>query len=326
MEMEEYSYKKSGVHLKSAQMLTDMLSCNLKSANFNNFAGIFEHPALPEYYLTGAADGIGTKIIPLIERKFYKTIAIDLAAMNLNDLICTGAKPLFFLDYIAANVLNPKEISNFITELNTVLKSYNCTLIGGETSELGDFIKRGMFDAAGFAAGLVHKTKLIKKENVKENDIIVSLKSTGVHSNGFSLVRKLYSDGHLTEKDFLKSLAPTAIYVNEILQLCDEGLVSALANITGGGILSNLERVIPDGFQAKLNKHALPEIEIFETIKKVVNEDEMFRTFNMGAGFCIITKEKYLKKVLEVTKTHSPFVFGVIKKAKEGENNAKAAF
>lgn len=324
--MRKYSYKKSGVHLKNAQMLTDMLSCNLQSANFNNFAGIFEHPALPEYYFAGTTDGIGTKIIPLIERKLYKTIAIDLAAMNLNDLICTGAKPLFFLDYIAANILNPEEISNFITELNIILKSYNCTLIGGETSELGDFIKKEMFDAAGFAVGLVHKAKLIKKENVEENDIIVGLKSTGVHSNGFSLIRKLYNDGCLTEEDFIKSLAPTAIYVNEILQLCDEGIISSLANITGGGILSNLQRAVPDGLQAKLNKNTLPKIEIFETINKIVDTDEMFRTFNMGAGFCIITKEKYLKKVLEITKIHSPFIFGVIKKAKEGDNNAKAAF
>lgn len=324
--MEEYSYKNSGVHLQSSEMLTKMLSCNLQSANFNNFAGIFEHPALPEYYFAGTTDGIGTKIIPLIERKMYKTIAQDLAAMNLNDLICTGAKPLFFLDYIAANMLNPKEISNFIIELNNILKIYNCTLIGGETSELGDFIKKGVFDAAGFAVGLIHKDKLIKKENVKENDVIIALKSTGAHSNGFSLIRKLHNDRLLNEEEFLKSLAPTAIYVNEILKLCDRGLVSALANITGGGILSNLERTIPEGFQAKLDKNALPEIEIFETIKRVVNEDEMFRTFNMGAGFCIITKEKNVNTVMDIAKAHSPFVFGIIEKAKEGNNNAKAAF
>lgn len=324
--MEKYSYKKSGVCLENSAILSNMLFCGLNSANFSNFAGLFEHPALPEYYLAGTTDGIGTKIIPLIERKLYKTIAQDLAAMNLNDLVCTGAKPLFFLDYIAANILDPNEISNFILELNNVLKIYNCLLIGGETSEMGDFIKKGAFDAAGFAVGLVQKVKLIKKENIKENDVIVALKSTGVHSNGFSLIRNLYKDGCLSEEDFTKSLIPTAIYVNEVLKLCDKELVSGLANITGGGILSNLERIIPEGFQAQLDRSTLPEIEIFKTINNFTDTEEMFRTFNMGAGFCIICKESNLKSVLDITKVHSPFVFGAVKKIKKGKNDKRAVF
>jgi len=193
--MEKYSYKNSGVHLENAEILSKMLALGLCSQNFSNFAGIFEHRALPEYYFAGTTDGIGTKIIPLIEKGLYRTIALDLAAMNLNDLICTGAKPLFFLDYLATNVLNPKEVSKFITELNSVLKAYNCALIGGETSELGDFIKKGLFDVAGFAVGLVKKADLISKEKVCEGDIVIALKSSGVHSNGFSLIRKLYNDG-----------------------------------------------------------------------------------------------------------------------------------
>ena len=316
--MKKYTYENSGVNLKSTEMLSGLLFSGLSSSNFSNFAGVFEHPVLPEYYFAGTTDGIGTKIVPLIERRLYRTIALDLAAMNLNDLICTGAKPLFFLDYLATNVLDPKEISNFVVELNSVLSLYNCALIGGETSELGDFIKKGLFDAAGFAVGLVKKADFISKEKVCEGDIIIALKSSGVHSNGFSLVRKLYNDGFLSESEFEKTLEPTVIYVNEILKLCDRELVSGLANITGGGILSNVERVIPDGFCACLNSKTLPKISVFEALKKYVDEDEMFRTFNMGAGFCVITKPENVDLVLEITKTHFPFVFGVVEKSYDG--------
>lgn len=140
------------------------------------------------------------------------------------------------------------------------------------------------------------------------------------------MVRKLYEDKCISKEDFIKSLAPTAIYVNEVLKLCEDGLVSALANITGGGILSNLERVIPEGFQAQLDKKALPEIKIFKTINNFVDTEEMFQTFNMGAGFCIIAKKENIKSIFEITKVHSPFVFGTIKKVKTGENSAKTIF
>ncbi len=321
--MKKYTYKDSGVNLQNTETLSGLLFSGLQSPNFSNFAGIFEHPVLPEYYFAGTTDGIGTKIIPLLERGLYRTIALDLAAMNLNDLICTGAKPLFFLDYLATNVLNPNEVSNFIKELNSVLRLYNCALIGGETSELGDFIKKGLFDVAGFAVGLVKKANYISKENVHEGDVVIALKSSGMHSNGFSLVRKLFNDGLLSEDEFLKTLEPTVIYVNEILELCDRGLVTGLANITGGGILSNLERTIPDGLCARLNQDVLPEIDVFEALKRNVGADEMLRTFNMGAGFCVITRPENVEKVLEITKRYSPFVFGAVEKSYDG---TKAAF
>lgn len=316
--MENYTYKNSGVDLESSKLLTKLLVSKFKSQNFNNFAGIFKLQNLDGYCLTATTDGIGTKIIPLIEKKMFKTMAIDLAAMNLNDIICTGAKPLFFLDYIALNKLNPDEVSNFIEELNLVLNSHNCTLLGGETSEMGDFIQKGLFDAAGFLVGLVKEENLIKKENVRENDVIIGLKSSGVHSNGFSLIRKLNNDGLLSDTDFTKTLAPTRIYAKEILEICDKKLISSLANITGGGILSNIERAIPDGLCAVLDKNSIPKSDIFNTLKKYINEDEMYRTFNMGAGFCIIAKEKNVDEILETVKIHSPFVFGTVEKSKDG--------
>ena len=321
--MEKYTYKNSGVDLNSAETLSKLLFTGLKSANFKSFAGLFEHPALPEYALAATTDGIGTKIIPLIEKGLYKTMAADLAAMNLNDLACVGARPLFFLDYIAVNSLDARMIAHFVQELNFLLLSHGCALLGGETSELGNFIKEGHFDAAGFAVGLVKKTNLMLKENIEAGDVVIGLKSSGAHSNGFSLIRKLYADKKITKEEFLKTLKPTEIYVDEILELCDRKLILGAANITGGGILSNLERTIPDGLTAVLNKNMLPKLEVFEILNKYVCEDEMFRTFNMGAGFCVVTKPENVSEILNVTKKYSPFVFGTIKKA---EGNEKAVF
>lgn len=321
--MEKFTYKDSGVNLENAEKLSKMLSFGLKSDNFRDFAGLFAHPALPEYLLCATTDGIGTKILPLIERKMFKTMAEDLVAMNLNDLITTGAKPLFFLDYLATNKLEVDVVSSFLKELNDVLKRYNCVLLGGETSEMGDFIGKNTFDAAGFLVGLVKNEKLLSKNNVKENDVIIGLKSSGVHSNGFSLVRKLYSLGLLNEDVFLKTLAPTVIYADEILKAADEGLISACANITGGGILSNVKRAVPDGFQAVLDKKALPEIEVFKILKNFVDEDEMYRTFNMGAGFCVFSGKENLPALFEILKPHSPFVFGRVER---GENGERARF
>ena len=324
--MEKYTYKDSGVNLKSAEALSGLLFSGLKSSNFKNFAGIFKHPAIPEYFFAATTDGIGTKIIPLIENKLYKTMAQDLAAMNLNDLACVGARPLFFLDYIAVNTLNADDMAKFISELNSILLKYNCILLGGETSELGDFIKEGLFDAAGFAVGLVDEANSVDKNNVREGDVVIALKSTGVHSNGFSLIRKLHKDGLINNDEFLKTLAPTAIYIDEILKLCDNRLVSALANITGGGILSNLARVIPEGYTAVLDKNILPKLEVFEFMKRFVEVDEMYRTFNMGAGFCIIAKPENVSKIIEITKIWSPFVLGRIEYSKEGKKDVRAVF
>lgn len=321
--MEKYTYENSGVNLKNAEMLSKFLFSGLKSPNFKNFAGIFEHPALPEYALAATTDGIGTKIIPLIENGLYKTMAADLAAMNLNDLACVGARPLFFLDYLAVNKLNASVMAEFITELHSLLAKYGCTLLGGETSELGDFIKEELFDAAGFAVGLVKKSRLIKRENVCEGDVVIGLKSSGIHSNGFSLVRKLYKDKKIGKEDFLKMLAPTEIYIDEVLKLSDEGQVSGLANITGGGILSNLERTIPDGLMAVLDKSALPKLEVFEILNEFTDIDEMYRTFNMGVGFIIITKPENVLRVMNAVKMYSPFVFGAVKRT---DGNEKAMF
>ncbi len=321
--MENYTYKNSGVNLENSKLLSNLLISKFKSQNFNNFAGIYKLQNLDGYCLTATTDGIGTKIIPLIEKKMFKTMAQDLAAMNLNDIICTGSKPLFFLDYLALNKLEPELISNFLEELNKILTAHGCTLLGGESSELGDFIKEGQFDAAGFLVGIVPERNLLKPENVKENDIVIGLKSSGIHSNGFSIIRKLYNDKILSNDEFTKTLVPTKIYVNEVLELCNKKLAKNLANITGGGILSNIERAIPEGLCAVLDKNSIPKPEIFNILEKYIEKDEMYRIFNMGAGFCIICDKENIDEILKIVKIHEPFIFGTIEKSKNGK---KAVF
>ncbi len=308
----EYSYLNSGVDIKKADELTSIIADVAGKKNIGSFAGLYEHKILDEYCFAACCDGIGTKIIPLIEKSYTKTIANDLFAMNINDLICCGAEPLFFLDYIAAYSLNKDVLSNFILELNKILKKHNCVLLGGETSELGNLILKKYFDVAGFLLGIVKKENIITKYNVDRGDIVIGLKSNGVHANGFSLIRKLYSDNMLDENYFIESLAPVRIYYDIVMKLNKNKLINSCANITGGGIFGNLKRAIPEDLMVELDYNKIPKIEIFEKIKTLVDEDEAFKTFNMGVGFCLVVSPSKVKKVLEISKDYKPFIFGEV--------------
>lgn len=308
----EYSYLNSGVDIKKADELTSIIADVAGKKNIGSFAGLYEHKILDEYCFAACCDGIGTKIIPLIEKSYTKTIANDLFAMNINDLICCGAEPLFFLDYIAAYSLNKDVLSNFILELNKILKKHNCVLLGGETSELGNLILKKYFDVAGFLLGIVKKENIITKYNVDRGDIIIGLRSNGVHANGFSLIRKLYSDNMLDENYFIESLAPVRIYYDIVMKLNKNKLINSCANITGGGIFGNLKRAIPEDLMVELDYNKIPKIEIFEKIKTLVDEDEAFKTFNMGVGFCLVVSPSKVKKVLEISKDYKPFIFGEV--------------
>lgn len=315
-----YNYKSSGVDLIKADLLTETIKKNLNSENIGNFAGVFEHPCFPDYYLVSCIDGVGTKVIPLIERGLISAIAKDLIAMNLNDLVCLGAKPLFFLDYFSTNKLNLYITSNFIEELHNELANYNCILLGGETAELPDLIKDGHFDVAGFAIGAVKKDNILKKENVKEGDIIIALSSSGPHSNGFTLIRKLHDEKQITDDEFEKMLEPSYIYVNEIIDLTDKNLLKACANITGGGIKGNLTRVIPKDLCAKVNISAIPKNPVFEKLEEILGEEEAYNVFNMGVGMCIITAPENKDKVLDLLGKYNPFEFGEITKSENSIN------
>lgn len=307
------SYEDSGVSIQAGDKLTEILNREVKSDNIGNFAGLYEHPYIPDYFLVGCTDGVGTKVIPLVKRGLVDTIAIDLIAMNLNDLICTGAKPMFFLDYFATNKLDIDITANFVIALKNELAKYKCTLLGGETAELGGLIKEYHFDVGGFMTGIVKKDKVLTRENVKEGDAIIALKSSGPHSNGFSLIRALHSAGQLDDDLFETSLKPTHIYANEIIELADKNLIHACANITGGGIEGNLVRSIPNGKTAVVYKEKIVKQPLFEKLEELVGEDEAYKTFNMGVGFCIIAPHENTEEIFEICDKYEPRIIGEVK-------------
>lgn len=317
----QISYEDAGVSIKAGNMLTDILNKEIKSDNIGNFAGLYEHPYIPDYFLVGCTDGVGTKVIPLAKRGLIETIAVDLIAMNLNDLICTGAKPLFFLDYFATDKLDVDITSNFVLALKNELAKYNCTLLGGETAELGSLIKEGHFDVGGFMVGIVKKDLLLKRENVQEGDVIIALKSSGPHSNGYSLIRALNDSGQLSNNLFELALKPTYIYANEIIEIVEKNLAHACANITGGGIEDNLTRSIPKGKTALVYKDKIVKQELFEKLQDLVGEEEAYKTFNMGVGFCIIAPEKNKEEIFKICEKYEPFIIGkVVEGIKDEEN------
>jgi len=300
-------YKKSGVNLDEAENLNKKLSLNLKSKNFGMFAGGSYINELG-LKIVHCCDGIGSKIIPLYEHKMYKTIAIDLIAANLNDLATCDAKAVLFSDYIAVNSLDSNAISTIIIELENELSKYDCELAGGETSEIPHLLRENTIDICGFAIGL-SKEKVARE--VCKNDIIIGLSSNGIHANGFTLLRKLFADKILSEEEFQDCLKPSFVYYNAVRKLWDKNLIKSGANITGGGILSNLNRVLPSGFKADLYYKSIPEQNIFQKLELVVG-DEIWNVFNCGVGFCIITDKKNVNEVLEITKEFNPFIFGEV--------------
>lgn len=300
-------YEKSGVNLKEAHRLNEKISKVLSSKTFAGDTHFAE-----DFNLVTCCDGIGSKIMPLYEKKLYKTIAIDVVAANLNDLVCSGATAVGFVDYIAANKLDSDAVAEIVEEINKQLNYCNCKLLGGETSEISELITAGNIDISGFAVGMVKNTDKLTPKNVGENDVIVGLCSSGIHANGFSLIRKLYRENQLSSAEFETCLAPTYVYYNEVLKLARAKKISACANITGGGIFSNLFRVVPENFSIELDFEKIPPQKIFEKLKNICG-DEFFEVFNAGVGFCIVAKEENLPDIFRVCEKFSPFVFGKIR-------------
>lgn len=299
-------YENSGVNLTQAQKLNEKLNQTL---GINAFAG---KSFLAEgFNLVTCCDGIGSKIIPLYEKKLYKTIAKDVVAANLNDLACSGATAVGFVDYLAVNKLDSEAVFEIIQAIDEELKKCDCKLLGGETSEISELITSGNIDISGFAIGLVKDGYELDKKSVKENDIVVGLCSSGIHANGFSLIRKLYKEKQLTDEEFQTCLAPTYIYYNCVLKLVQKGLVKSCANITGGGILSNLIRVIPENLAVEINLDKIPQQLIFEKLKNICG-DEFYEVFNAGVGFCIIADEANKEEIFEICDKFSPFILGKI--------------
>lgn len=314
------SYKKAGVDIKKADKFVSFLE--KKSKAIGGFAGLFDISKYSkDYFLVGTTDGVGTKLKIAFMLNKHDTIGIDLVAMNVNDLICVGAKPLFFLDYYACGKLDLKRSKEIINGILKGCKEAEITLIGGETAEMPSFYKEDEYDLAGFAVGIVHKDEVINGKDIKPGDIIVGLKSSGFHSNGFSLIRKVLKENNLLRKYAKELLTPTKIYVKDIKKIREtlkknNSDILSIAHITGSGIAGNLERVINKKVKCVIDKKSWDIPKIMKEIKKIgkLSEKEMFSTFNMGIGMIIILKEKDLKTVLNIVKDAT--VIGITEKGK----------
>jgi len=330
MKKEKFTYEKSGVNISAADKFVKFISLissnNKGKKKLNNIGGFGSITNIPKNIkrpkIVACTDGVGTKIeIANILNK-YDTIGIDLVAMSVNDLLVQGARPLLFLDYISINKINLKKLKSILKGIIKGCKISNCELVGGETAEMPGTYEKGKFDIAGFAVGIVDEKKILEKKNIKKDDLVLAIPSSGVHSNGYSLVRYVLKKEKINLKNnkFLKRelLKPTKIYVKEILNLIDNNLLNGCANITGGGLADNIKRVIPDKLVANIDLNKIKTKKIFNWLKQNNIEDkEMLKTFNCGVGFCLIIKPENLKKITKFfTKEFKPYVIGKITSGK----------
>ena len=328
------SYKKSGVNISLANKLVNYISLiskkNVKKTNdssseiIGGFGSLFDisKVKIKDPVIVSCTDGVGTKIELANKFKKYDTIGIDLVAMCVNDLIVQGAKPLFFLDYIAVGKLNLKITKQIIKGIFKGCSISNCRLIGGETAEMPGIYSKDKFDLAGFSVGLVSKKKLINKKRVKNKDIILAVPSNGIHSNGYSLVRSIIKKNKINKKLKQDLLKPTKIYTKEILKLVEKNLINAAAHITGGGLIENLLRSVPKDYCINVDLSKIKIKDIFKWLKKNnISDSEMLRTFNCGVGFCIIAKKKNIEKIKKYfSKEFKPYEIGHITKSNKKVN------
>ncbi len=330
MKKNKITYLKSGVNIKAAdnfvKFIANISAKNKGNKKFKNIGGFGSISDIPKGYkrpkIVASTDGVGTKIeIANILNK-YDTIGIDLVAMCVNDLIVQGAKPLIFLDYISINKIDIVKLKSIIKGIQAGCKLSECQLVGGETAEMPGTYEKGKFDIAGFSVGIVDEKKILGKNKIKKNDLVLAVPSSGVHSNGYSLVRYIINKKkiNLKKNNFLKKelLKPTKIYVKEILRLIKSNLINGCANITGGGIKDNIKRIMPDGLVANINLERIKTKNIFRWLKKNnITDNEMLKTFNCGVGFCIIIKPQNLKKVKKFfKKDYKPYLIGKIVQGK----------
>ena len=325
-----FTYKKSGVNIDAADSFVNFISAisskKKGKKKFSNIGGFGSISSIPNYIkqpkIVACTDGVGTKIEIANTLNKYDTIGIDLVAMSVNDLIVQGAKPLLFLDYISINKIDLKKLKSIIKGIVNGCKQSSCELVGGETAEMPGTYEKGKFDIAGFAVGVVGTNKILSKNKIKNNDLVLAITSSGLHSNGFSLVRYLINQKKINiKKDkFLKTelLRPTKIYVKEVLNLIDKNLINGCSNITGGGLADNLKRVIPKNLIAEIDLKKINPSKIFKWLKKNnISDKEMLKTFNCGVGFCLIINPKKLSKVKKYfTNRFRPYVIGKISKGK----------
>lgn len=330
------TYKEAGVDIDSGAKLVDIIKPLVQKthrpevlSSLGGYAGLFalDLKKYKEPVLVSTTDGVGTKLKIAFDLNKFDTIGVDLVAMCVNDLICCGAEPLYFLDYFATGKLKVNQAASVIKGIALALKEVNCTLLGGETAEMPGFYAEGEFDLAGFAVGVVDKTKIIDGKQIESGHKILGLESAGLHSNGYSLARKIISKSKLdlnkSYKGFSRPLgeellAPTRLYVKPVLELAKKHTLAGLAHITGGGLLENVPRIIPSALKAVIEKEKINIPPLFSLLQEAGNvaDDEMWRVFNRGVGFVIIIPEAEEKEVLEKLKTlgYAANIIGSIQK------------
>ena len=310
MKKNNNSYKKSGVNISLANKIVKHISNvsrkGVKKTNsskkdvIGGFGSLFDisNLKIKDPVIVSCTDGIGTKIDLANKLKKFDTIGIDLVAMCVNDLIVQGAKPLFFLDYIAVGKLNFSKTKKILQGIFKGCKISKCKLIGGETAEMPGIYSKDKFDLAGFSVGIVSKKKILDKKNVKKGNIVLAIPSNGIHSNGYSLVRSILKKNKIPRKLNKEILRPTKIYSNEILRLHNKNLINAAAHITGGGLIDNVLRSIPENLTLNIDLSKIKILKIFKWLKKKsISNQEMMQTFNCGIGFCLIVSKKNILKI-----------------------------
>ena len=304
------SYKDSGVDVEKGYEAVKLMKEHVKSTytdgvlgDLGSFGGFFQMPKKVKHpVLVAGTDGVGTKLRYAILADKHDTIGIDAVAMCVNDIVCQGAKPLFFLDYFATGNLSPEKVATVVSGIAKGCKQSGAALIGGETAEMPGFYPADDYDVAGFAVGVVDKKKIINGSKIKKGDVLIGLKSSGIHSNGFSLVRKLFGedmatlskyDDELDAKPINELLKPTKIYVNSILALIEKVNVLGIAHITGGGFIENIPRIFPEGIGCEIDTKSYEVPNVFKVMQKraELSDEQMYNTFNMGIGMVVCVRE-----------------------------------
>lgn len=335
------SYKNAGVDITAGYKAVELMKKHIAKTVTNGalsgiggFGGLFELDltGINKPVLVSGTDGVGTKLKMAFLTDKHDTVGIDCVAMCVNDIICCGAKPLFFLDYIAVGKNIPEKVASIVSGVCEGCVQSGAALIGGETAEMPGFYAADEYDLAGFAVGVVDKDKILDNKTVNEGDVIIALPSSGVHSNGFSLVRKVFdvenSDintplEELSGKSIAQTLlTPTKIYVKPMLALFEQVKVKAVSHITGGGFFENIPRSLPNGFSAKINLSNVKVLPIFDLIAKTgnISQRDMFNTFNMGVGMSIVVSQNDAEKALEILRRNKeePYIIGEVVRDDKG--------
>ncbi len=327
MASNKLTYSKSGVNIPKADSFVKFISSiarkSSKSGDFKNIGGFGAISPIPRQlkdpHIVTSTDGVGTKIEIANDLNKFDTIGIDLVAMCVNDLVVQGAKPYLFLDYISIGKINLSKLKHLVRGIVKGCDIAGCKLVGGETAEMPGTYTKGKFDIAGFAVGLVEKKKILNKK-IRNNDLILGVPSNGLHSNGYSLVRYLLKKKKINLKTskFLKNelIRPTKIYVKELSLINEKNLINGCANITGGGLVDNIQRIIPKNLCAEIDLKRVKTLKIFTWLYKMgVSEKEMLKTFNCGVGFCLVTNPRNLNLVSRYFgKNFKPYIIGKITK------------